>query len=65
MKTERSKPYETLKYRKQTEGCWKGGGAKWVMSIKEGSCQDEHWVLYVSNESLGSTPETKTTPYVN
>ena len=25
--------------------------------IKEGTC-DEHWVLYVSDESLNSTPET-------
>jgi len=28
-----------------------------VMGIKEGTC-DEHWVLYVSDESLNSTPET-------
>ena len=21
---------------------------KWVMGIKEGTCWDEHWVLYVS-----------------
>ena len=26
---------------------------------------DEHWVLYVSDESLNSTPETNTTLYVN
>ena len=26
---------------------------------KGGTCCDEHWVLYVSNESLNSTPETK------
>ena len=31
--------------------------AKWVMSIKEGTC-DEHWVLYVSDESVNSIPET-------
>ena len=42
-----------------------GGRAKWVMGIKDGTCWDEHWVLYVSNESLGSTPETNTTMYVN
>ena len=35
--------------------------AKWVMGIKEGTFQDEHWVLYIRDESLGSTPEAKTT----
>ena len=34
-----------------------GGWARWGMGIKEGTC-DEHWVLYVSNESLDSTSET-------
>ena len=38
---------------------------KWVMDIKEGTCWDEHWVSYVRDESLGSTPEAKTTMYVN
>ena len=42
-----------------------GGWAKWVMGIKEGTCWDEHWVLYVSDESLNSTPETNTILYVN
>ena len=37
-----------------------GGWAKRVMSIKEGTC-DEHWVLYVSDESLNPTPETNIT----
>ena len=32
---------------------------------KEGTFQDEQWVLHVSDESLGSTPEAKTTLYVN
>ena len=27
------------------------------MDIKEGTCYDEHWVLYVSDEPLNSTPE--------
>ena len=35
------------------------------MSIKEGTCWGEHWVLYVSAESLGSTPETSTTFNLN
>ena len=34
------------------------------MSIKEGTCV-EHWVLYVSDESLNSTPEIDFTMYVN
>ena len=38
---------------------------KLVMGIKEGICWDEHWVVYVSDESLDSTPEAKTTLYAN
>ena len=34
-----------------------GGWARWVTGIKEDTC-DEYWVLYVSDESLNSTPET-------
>ena len=41
-----------------------GGWDKWVMSIKEGTC-DEHWVLYVYDESLNSIPKTNTKLYVN
>ena len=36
-----------------------GGWVKWVMAIKEGTFWD------VRDESLGSTPEAKTTLYVN
>ena len=35
-----------------------GRWARWVMGTKEGSC-DEHWVFYVDDESLNSTPETR------
>ena len=39
------------------------GGAervgKRVMSIVEGTCWDEHWVLYISDESQESTLEAK------
>lgn len=42
-----------------------GGWAKWVISFKEDTCWDERWVLYVSDESLGSTPKTNTALYVN
>ena len=31
------------------------------MVIKERTYYDEHWVLYVSDESLNSTPETNIT----
>ena len=44
-----------------------GGGAwereKWVMGIEEGTCWDEHWVLYVSDEPWESAPQTKSIPY--
>ena len=42
-----------------------GERAKWEIGVKEGTCWDEHWVLYVSDRSLGSAPETKTTIHVN
>jgi len=35
-----------------------------VMGTKEGTC-DEHWVLYISDKSLDSTPETNTALHVN
>ena len=35
------------------------------MGIEEGTCWDEHWVLYVSNESWESTPEAKSTVYIH
>ena len=40
-----------------------GEWGKWVMGIEEGTWWDEHWVLYVSNESQVSTPEAKSTLY--
>ena len=42
-----------------------GGGTRWVVSIKEGTCYDEHWVLYISDEPLNYTPETSNSLYVN
>jgi len=45
----------------KTENKW----AKWVMGVKEGTC-DEHCVLYLSDESLNSiTNYTNFTLYVN
>ena len=41
-----------------------GEWARWVMGIKEGTW-NEHWVLYVSDESLNSTPETDIALYAN
>ena len=40
-------------------------GYGWGMDIKEGTGCDEHWVLYVSDESLNSTPEMNIVLYVN
>ena len=34
------------------------------MGIKEGTCGDEHWVLYIRDESQESTPEANTTLYL-
>ena len=42
-----------------------GERGKWVMGIEEGTSWDEHWALYVSDELQESTPETKSTLYVN
>ena len=41
-----------------------GGWARWVTGTKEGTC-DEHWMFYVSDESLNSTPEANSALYVN
>ena len=41
-----------------------GGWAKWVMGIKEDTCCDEHWALYLSDESLNSIPKTNFTLYI-
>ena len=35
------------------------------MGIKEDTCCDEHWVLYVSDQSLNSTPESNITLLTN
>ena len=61
-----NKPQETLNDRQQTKGWWRetgGGWNKWVRGINKGTCWDEHGVLYVSDESLGSIPETNTALY--
>ena len=42
--------------REQTEGGWGlGKRAKWVMGMEGGTCWDEHWVLYGSDEPWEST----------
>ena len=46
-------------------GVWLGGWAKWARGIKTDTCWDEHWVLYVGDESLGSTPEIIVLLYAN
>ena len=42
-----------------------GGWAKWVRGIKEGTCWDEQWVLYIGDGSLESTPEIIIALYAN
>ena len=34
-----------------------GGLANWLMGINEGTCWDEHCVLYLSNELINSIPQ--------
>ena len=41
-----------------------GGWVRRVMGIKENT-RDEYWVLYVSDESLTSTPEMNIALYVH
>ena len=41
-----------------------GDWDRWVMGIKESTC-GEHWVLYESDKSLKSIPETNIAQYVN
>ena len=48
--------------------CWVGGGGGWApqaRGIKEDTCWDEHWVLHIRDESLGSTPEIIIELYAN
>lgn len=45
------------------EGGWRMGQME--MGIRGGTCPDEHWVLYLRDESLNPTPETHITLYVN
>lgn len=47
------------------EGRLVRGWIKLVMGIKERICWNEHWVLYVGDESLDSAPETTVVLYVN
>lgn len=47
------------------DGRWAGRWARRAMGIKKGACDDEHWVLYVNDETLNFTPETKIELYVN
>ena len=41
------------------------GWVKYVMGIKEGTCCNEHWMLYASDESLNSIPASNITLYSN
>ena len=46
-----------------SEGRGLEGQGKRVMGIKEGTCGDEHWVLYTTNESLNTTSKTNDALY--
>ena len=48
-----------------TRGEVLGGWGKQVMGMKEGTCCDEHGVMYGSAASLYCTPETNITPCVS
>ena len=41
-----------------SEGRGVGRGSNRVMDIKEGTCCDEYWVLYITNESLNTASKT-------
>ena len=40
-------------------------GVGWARGIEEGTCWDEHWVLYVGDETLDSTPKIIIALYAN
>ena len=44
---------------------WERGWAKWVRGIQEDTCWDEHWVLYIGDKSVDSTPEIIVALYTN
>ena len=62
--TNHKRPLDTENKLRVAGGLVGGGWAKWVMRIKQGTCWDEHRVLYVSDTSLGSLG-TDITLYVN
>ena len=55
--------------RKQTEGCWSGGGwtgwGGWVMDTGEGICYGQRCELCKTDESQSCTPGANNTLYVN
>lgn len=59
----RSKPaiIETRTWLLRSEVQMPGGRARRVMDAEEGTCYDEHCVLYVNDESIKYTPETRIT----
>ena len=60
-KSERERNHETVDTGKQIGGFRRersGVRGNRVMAIREGTCCDEHWVLYANNESLNTTSKT-------
>ena len=63
MKTEGDKPEETLNYRKETKGCWRGDvWGEWALR-RAPDGMSTGCLLYATEESLNSTPETNNTLY--
>ena len=56
---------KTLNYKEQTDGDQDGGGGVREIGDGEGTCCDEHLVLYGCVEPLYCTTETNMTLYVN
>ena len=57
----------TLNYREQTDGYQRGSRLENELyrDRLRRALDDEHWVLYLNDESLNSTPKTNITLYVN
>ena len=66
-KSERETDHERLWTPENKQGYRREGVGGWgnrVMGIKEGTCCDEHWVLYATNELLNTTTKTYDVLYV-
>ena len=65
-KSERETNLVTLDSGNQIDGYRREGVGVWgslVVGIEEGTCCDNHWVLYTNNESWNTTSKTKDVLY--